>query len=294
MIKVGIIGLQDKYNGHPFSYSSIINGYSEKGYKLSEYSNILKYLKKKRPNEFKINNVKITHAWTQNPKLTKILCKASKIKNPVKNYLSMIGHIDALIIARDDKHYEISKPFLQKEIPVFIDKPLSFKKNELNFFKKYMFKGQLMSTSGFRFSSEIRILKKDIKKLGKVKFIIANVVNDWERYGVHMLDIIDEIGFLDIKKIQKIQSQHASYNILTKKNVNIIINCLGKNSQIYNITVYGSKGKCSVDFKDNFTAFKNMLTNFFNMVVKRKLFIHPNNTIKIMNLINFASKLKKK
>ena len=109
-----------------------------------------------------------------------------------------------------------------------------------------------------------------------------------------MLDIIDEIGFLDIKKIQKIQSQHASYNILTKKNVNIIINCLGKNSQIYNITVYGSKGKCSVDFKDNFTAFKNTLTNFFNMVVKRKLFIHPNNTIKIMNLINFASKLKKK
>jgi hypothetical protein len=293
VIKVGIIGLHDKNNGHPFSYSSIINGYSEKGYKLSEYLNILKYLKKKKTKEFKINNVKITHAWTQNLKLTKILCKASKIKNPVKNYLSMLGHIDALIIARDDKHYEISKPFLQKEIPVFIDKPLSFKQKELNFFKKYMLKKQLMSTSGLRFSSEIDILKKGIKKLGKVKFIIANVVNDWERYGVHMLDIIDEIGFLDVKKIQKLQSQYTSYNILTKKNVNIIINCLGKGTQIYNITTYGTKGKCSVDFKDNFTAFKNTLTHFFSMVDKKKLIINPNNTIKIMNLINSVSKLKK-
>ena len=38
MIKAGIIGLFEKGNGHPFSYSSIINGYSEKGYKKS-YSN---------------------------------------------------------------------------------------------------------------------------------------------------------------------------------------------------------------------------------------------------------------
>ena len=47
VIKTGIIGLFDKGNGHPFSYSSIVNGFSEKGYKKSEYSNILKYLKKK-------------------------------------------------------------------------------------------------------------------------------------------------------------------------------------------------------------------------------------------------------
>ena len=43
MIKIGIIGLSDKGNGHPFSFSSIINGYSEKGYKKSNYQNILKY-----------------------------------------------------------------------------------------------------------------------------------------------------------------------------------------------------------------------------------------------------------
>ena len=49
----------------------------------------------------------------------------------------MIDKIDALIIARDDMHYEISKPFLKKEkFLFFIDKPLSINEKELNFFLK--------------------------------------------------------------------------------------------------------------------------------------------------------------
>ena len=54
MIKAGIIGLYDKGNGHPFSFSSIINGYSEKGYKKSKYLNILNYLKKKKKKTSKL------------------------------------------------------------------------------------------------------------------------------------------------------------------------------------------------------------------------------------------------
>ena len=87
-----------------------------------------------------------------------------------------------------------------RKIPVFIDKPLSTKETELNFFKKYMYQGLLMSSSGFRFSDETKILKKEIKKIGNIKLIVANVSNDWRRYGVHMLDVIDELGFLKIKK----------------------------------------------------------------------------------------------
>jgi len=291
VIKTGIIGLFDKGNGHPFSYSSIVNGFSEKGYKKSEYSNILKYLKKKKIKDFKIKNVKITHAWTQNPKLTKILCAASKIKTPLKNYSSMLNQVDALIIARDDMHYKISKPFLEKKIPVFIDKPLSLDQKELIFFSKYIKKGQLMSTSGLRYSKETKILKHEIKKLGKIKFITANIVNDWKKYGVHILEVLDEIGFLDVKKIEKINTRYESYNLITKKNTNIIINCLGKNSAIYNISVFGDKGKFSIDFNDNFTAFKNTLKKFFYMVKSKKVLITPSRTLNIMKIIKSASKL---
>ena len=291
MIRTGIIGLEDKGNGHPFSFSSIINGYSESGYKLSNYKLILDYLKKKKKKDFKIKNVKVTHAWTQNPKITKILCKASKIKYPVKNYIDMIDKIDALIIARDDMHYEISKPFLMRKIPVFIDKPLSIKEKELNFFKKYMFQGLLMSTSGFRFSDETKILKKEIKKIGNIKLIVANVSNDWRRYGVHMLDVIDELGFLKIKKIHKINSKFTSFNLLNDKKTNIIVNCLGKNYPIYNLSFFGDKGKYEIDFKDNFVAFKNTLTKFFNMIRKKKFYIHPEKTLNVMKILKLGLKL---
>ena len=291
VIKAGIIGLYDKGNGHPFSFSSIINGYSEKGYKKSKYLNILNYLKKKKKKDFKIKNVKITHAWTQNPKITKILCEASKIKYPVKNYFDMIDKIDALIIARDDMHYKISKPFLLREIPVFIDKPLSTNEKELNFFKKYMSKGLLMSTSGFRFSDETKILKNKIKKIGNIKLIVANVSNDRRRYGVHMLDVIDELGFLKIKKIYKINSKFKSFNLINDKKINIIVNCLGKNYPTYNLSLLGDKGKFETDFKDNFVAFKNTLTKFFNMVKNQKIYIQPNRTLNIMKIIKLGLKL---
>lgn len=290
MIKIGIIGLSDKGNGHPFSFSSIINGYSEKGYKKSNYQNILKYLKKKKSKDFNFKQAKVTHAWTQNYKTTKILCKASKIDNCVKNYKSMIGKIDALIIARDDKHYEISKEFLKRDIPVFVDKPLSLDKKELIFFLKYMKKGLLMSASGLRYSSEIKKVKKEIKKLGKIKFVIANISNDWRRYGVHMLEIIEELNLLEIKEIQKIKSKYTSFNLINKKNINLIINCLGKNNPTLNLSFFGTKGKYSIDFEDNFSAFKNMLIKFLQMVKKRKIVLSPKKTIKIMETIKQAEK----
>ena len=35
-----------------------------------------------------------------------------------------------------------------------------------------------MSSSGFRFSDETKRLKKEIKKIGNIKLIVANVSND--------------------------------------------------------------------------------------------------------------------
>lgn len=52
-IKIGIIGFNEG-NGHPYSFSAIINGYKKIYFKKIGYKNILKYLenKKKRTLEF--------------------------------------------------------------------------------------------------------------------------------------------------------------------------------------------------------------------------------------------------
>ena len=72
--------------------------------------------------------------------------------------------------------------FLKKNIPVFIDKPLTSKIKELNFFKKYLKSALLMSSSGLRFANEVNLLKKNQKKLGRIKSVNALVLNDFFKY----------------------------------------------------------------------------------------------------------------
>ena len=96
-MRLGILGLKNNDNGHPFSFSAIINGYNKSKFKKTRYKNILKYLDKKPQKDFGIKGVKITHAWTQNKNLTKSLtlfnCSYNKILvkrkniNEIKNYI---------------------------------------------------------------------------------------------------------------------------------------------------------------------------------------------------------------
>ena len=51
MIKIGIIGFS-KNNGHPYSFSAIINGYSKHHFKKIGYKFILEYLNKQPKRNF--------------------------------------------------------------------------------------------------------------------------------------------------------------------------------------------------------------------------------------------------
>ena len=52
MIKIGIIGFS-KNNGHPYSFSAIINGYNKQYFKKVGYKFILEYLNKQPKKIFK-------------------------------------------------------------------------------------------------------------------------------------------------------------------------------------------------------------------------------------------------
>tara|TARA_X000000950_G_scaffold279475_1_gene372316 strand:+ start:480 stop:1385 length:906 start_codon:yes stop_codon:yes gene_type:complete len=292
VIKLGIIGLKNKDNGHPFSFSAIINGYNEKYFKLSNYKNILNYLKKKPKKSFGIKGVKITHAWTQSLSLTKTLCKSCNIDNAVENYKDMLGNVNGVIIARDDLHYSISKHFLKKNIPVFIDKPLTSKIKELNFFKKYLKSALLMSSSGLRFANEVNLLKKNQKKLGRIKSVNALVLNDFFKYGVHMLDILDELNLLKVKKVLRLKSNIDQIIFYCENKAVINLQCLGKINKIFSITLIGQNATMQIDIKDNFSAFKNTLVNFIKMIKTKKQVINYKKTLKVINLLIKTNNLK--
>jgi predicted dehydrogenase len=134
-VRVGMIGLSEG-NGHPFSFSAIINGYDDAGLAASGWPVIYDYVRRRDPSEFGIAGLQVTHAWTQDETVTQSLCRACRIPHAVSRREAMLGEVDAVIIARDDAetHLEMARPFLEAGLPVFIDKPLSLNLDALRFF----------------------------------------------------------------------------------------------------------------------------------------------------------------
>ena len=73
-LKFGIIGISEG-NGHPYSWSSIFNGFDPVTIKQSGFPVIEKYLSERiYPDDF-IQTANVTHIWTQNIEISR------KIKN---------------------------------------------------------------------------------------------------------------------------------------------------------------------------------------------------------------------
>jgi hypothetical protein len=171
MVKTfGIIGVSEG-NGHPFSYGSIINGYSPEGLAASGWPGIYEYVRRRHASEFGLQGWTITHAWTQDSDVTRRLCAACRIPHGIGDYREFLGKVDAVIIARDDfeNHFQMAQPFLEAGLHVFVDKPLSLEISELRAFKPYLEKGQLMSCSGMRYARELDEPRADLPAYGRLR-----------------------------------------------------------------------------------------------------------------------------
>lgn len=292
VMQVGVIGLSEG-NGHPFSFSAIINGYDIGAFKNASWPVIFDYLETQPKELFGFDDVCVTHAWTQYPDVTRKLCAACKIENAVSCPKEMLGEIDILIIARDDweTHLTLALPFLEQGVRVFIDKPLSLNEEELAVFKPFLVAGTLMTTSGLRYAYELDELRSKIPSLGNIRYISAVVVNDIERYGIHMLDAANALGFTDAIKILRMPAEHGAFSITFKDNLTMDLHCLGSVSKTFHLSVYGDNGHAHVDLHDNFMAFKNTLSKFFEMCKSGIPQIPPDQVIRTMQLINTAKKL---
>ena len=268
MVKLGLIGFSPE-NGHPYSFSAIINGYNEKEVRKSNWPRILKYLSESDASDIGTLNASITHVWTQDNNISTQISESCYIKNISKSYTDMLGHVDAVLIARDDheRHMEMSLPFLESGTPVFIDKPLTLDLQELKKFYKYLKSGLLMTCSGFRFAEELDILRKEKKIIDNAKLINAVVVNDWEKYGIHMIDALLGVKSympisVEFRKFQAIET----YSIEMFSGETFMVHCLGKKVPTFSLSFFGSGGSKNFFLTNNFIAFRRMLESFIKQV----------------------------
>lgn len=283
--QIGIIGFSEG-NGHPYSFSAIINGYDSALLKKSDWPVIYQYLEKKDDTELGIQGLHVNCIWTQDIELSKKIASATKIDHACSDYEDMKERVDAVVIARDDwkSHFEIAMYFLTIGKYVFVDKPLSLNTSELKLLKPYLESGKLMSCAALRYAVEFDDYRQACLNDTPL-FISGTIVSDWERYGVHLLDgIFSGIEF-NVASIFSSGHQPNTTILNCNNGTKISLSCLGQTAKTFNLSCYFKSEKMSYEVNDNFTAFKRTLSNFREMIHNNTLPIDPSLTINIMKTL---------
>ena len=292
-IKLGLIGLSPG-NGHPYSWSAIINGYNKSLMKKCEFPIIYEYLKKKKFPHDQIKNAEVTHIWTQNLELSKKIARTTKIKYVVNNYKELLGKVDAILLARDDadNHIKYSRIFLENKMPIYIDKPLAFSvKKATKIISLQKYNGQIFSCSALHYAREFKISVRKRKKIGRIKSVYAFVPNDWKKYSVHVIDPLVKIlpNRGPILKVKKYKNDHQTILTVKYKN-NLILNIIstGLGNTPISIRIIGTRGYLDLITKNYFKCFKDTLYNFISSVKNKQSKISMKKTLEIVKLIELG------
>lgn len=267
-IRLAMLGMVDG-NGHPFSWSAIINGrYDRQVIADCGYPVIGEYLNAQPPEELGIDGASVTHVWCDNPEQSGQVAAAAYIPNIVDRPEDVIGHVDAVIIATDigHEHVQRARPFIDAGLPVFIDKPLTDNRQGLKQFTDWHGAGKhFMSSSCMRYAGEFSGLRKRMPEVGEPRVITVLMAKSWERYGIHALEsVYSMLPAGGYEWVTNTGDEQA--NVVHLRHALGVDVVLVTTADLYGafgvVQVAGTKGLLQARFTDTFSAFKSQLAEF--------------------------------
>lgn len=265
IVRLAILGMIEG-NGHPYSWSAIINGFDPELLKACPYAAIRDYLGQQPFDEVGISDARVTHVWTDKAEDAPKLAAMSLIPHIVQTPEEVIGSVDAVIIATDDgeDHVRRARPFVEAGLPVFIDKPLATNVPDLRQFIEWENAGaRIISSSGMRYAPELKGLSSNMPDTGDVRWVSSFTCNSWERYGIHALEALYPLirdGVEGIR-IEQGQDPHADIAyIRTWEGVHITIPvCSDAYGSFGSVQICGTRASKSIQLADTYSAFRGQL-----------------------------------
>jgi len=295
-LKFGIIGLSQG-NGHPYSWSAIINGYDVRSIEACGFPSIPRYLGKEKFPEAKINQAKVTYVWTQDKDLSRHIAKSCYIDHIADSPNHMIGKVDAILLARDDaeNHYELAKPFLDAGLPIYIDKPLAFTVCEaVKLLDAQKYSGQIFTCSALKYANEFKLSKSDHLSIGKIINISAKVPKSWKHYAIHViepiLNIINDKSSIFDSKINY-QGKATILNICWNNGMTTTISASGDINGSISIDIEGEQEIISMIFVDTFNAFKSALNEFIQGILHKDIRSDRDFILKSIKIVELGNRI---
>lgn len=269
-LRLGIIGLSEG-NGHPYSWSAIINGYEPETMATCPFPVIPAYLSEQRFPEAQLTGARVTHVWTQDATRSRHIAAASRIAHVVDRPQEMLGSIDALLLARDDaeNHRELATPFLEAGIPVYIDKPIALSVDALDsLFGMALFEHQIFSCSALRYSPDLIPTAKELSEIGTLRHVVGISPNTWRRYAMHLVDPVLAVlapGTLERTSTLR-NGAEVSVSAVWDTGLSATLTTTGERTGAIALTFIGTLGTLHKDFANSFVAFRSALALFIQGV----------------------------
>ena len=277
-------------NGHPYSWSAIINGYDPLEMAKCPYAAIPQYLGAQPLKSMGIDGARVTHLWTDDPADAPKVGAASLIENIVSRPEDVIGHVDAVIIATDDgdDHVARASPFIAAGLPVFVDKPMATNIADLRQFVQWRQDGAtILSTSGMRYAPEMRLSAEQSTHLGDLRWITSLTCKTWERYGIHALEAVEPLlgpGFLTVQAHGDPGGDlmHITHRSGVRLTIGAIHDAYGSFGSVH---LFGTKGQLPLRLADTYSAFRAQLAAFIDMLHTGRPPLPFEETIELMAVI---------
>jgi hypothetical protein len=289
MVNIGIIGMSPG-NAHPYSWAAIINGYFDAD-EITRigYPAVAAYLNANK-DTLGIPGARVTHVWSQDREISESIAHAASVAVISDSLEDMTAEVDAVILARDDpeNHREMAAPFVKAGIPIFIDKPLAYCTEDLQWFSEQQAAGKfIMSCSSMRYANECRIARQELHTLGKLELITAVGKKDWKKYGVHLLEAV--FGILDDPEPASVrhvgEPDREIVLLKLRHGPEVTFHLFNNISGTFQLSLFGQQGWKLVDIRNSYSMFRDNIIEFVRSVQEGKPRLTFDKTQRIIKII---------
>ena len=171
---------------------------------------------------------------------------------------------------------------------MFVDKPLAINVPDLNQFIRWHQAGKVfLSSSNMRYAPEMKQILRQKAQLGDLRWITTCTSKTWERYAIHALEAIWPVlgpGFLAVRTESRPGSDIAyiTHRSGVQVSLAVIYDAVGSYGAVH---VFGTKGNLAVSCWDTYTAFRNQLCAFVEMLRTGERPYPLSETIELMAVI---------
>lgn len=271
-------------NGHPFSWSCIVNGIVPTEIKNFEYPGITSYLTDNRDKCIPFGDSKVVSIWCDSVDDSQKISNFSKVSHVSNTLKDLVDGVDAVLLARDDSHNHLkfAEYCISEGKPIFIDKPISTSVKGLNnILDISKYDHQIFSCSALRYDPDLNFKSLE-DELGFIRKIVCYTNKPWDTYSVHLIQpLVYNFKIRDIDIVKKTISGIK----FTHHSIDFEVNCGVSDVSGIFFEVIGSKFSKLIKFNNSFISFRESLRNFISQIVYKKVLIPSHETFEVVKLI---------